>query len=31
MEWQTPAKYVGYNPTNPMFLQRIIQAVYNEP
>ena len=30
MEWQTPAKYVGYAPTNPMFLQRIVQAVYTE-
>ena len=31
MGWQIPAKYVGYTPTNPMFLQRIVQAVYNEP
>lgn len=30
MEWQTPAKYIGYNPTNPMFLQRIVQVVYDE-
>jgi glyoxylase-like metal-dependent hydrolase (beta-lactamase superfamily II) len=30
MEWQTPAKYVGYAPTNPMFLQRIVQVVYSE-
>jgi glyoxylase-like metal-dependent hydrolase (beta-lactamase superfamily II) len=30
MEWQIPPKYVGYAQTNPMFLQRIVQVVYNE-
>jgi hypothetical protein len=30
MEFQIPAKYVGYNAPNPMFLQRIIQVVFDE-
>jgi len=31
MAWQTPAKYVGFTPANPMQVQRIVQVVYNEP
>ncbi len=30
MEWQMPAKYVGYAATNPIFLQRIVQVLYSE-